>query len=73
MHETLQCIVGTAIVDPNFREELLSRPTGALGGFDLTPEEWIAVTSIRADSIQTFARELDGWIREKAGGAGAIA
>ena len=39
MYETLQSIVGTAIVDARFRQELLTRPSSALKGFDLPPEQ----------------------------------
>jgi len=74
MHETLQCIVGTAIVDSRFRQELLAQPASALRGFELTPEEREAVGAIRASTIQGFAQELHGWIsrdRSKVASLGA--
>lgn len=65
MYENLQTIVGTAIVDANFRRRLLDRPSEAVRGFDLTSEEREAVCSIRAKTFQAFARELDNWINKQ--------
>ncbi len=66
MHETLQHIVGAAIVDAKFRQALLSRSAAALSGFPLTFEEREAISAIRADSMQDFAQELPGWISRDA-------
>lgn len=73
MYETLQCIVGTAIVDARFRQELLTRPSSALKGFDLPPEQRDAIGAIRADTIQGFARQLHGWIYRDAAMRGTLA
>ena len=56
--DTVQSIVGTAIVDSGFRRILVERTEDALDRFHLTPEEAAAISSIRADSFQGFAREL---------------
>lgn len=61
-HESLQAIVGTAIVDSSFRHSLLSRSPEVLRPFELTPEENAAVQHINARTMEGFARELHGWI-----------
>jgi hypothetical protein len=61
-YETLQDIVGTALVDSRFRQELLSQPSSAVTRFELTHEEREAIVSIRETTMHGFARELQGWI-----------
>lgn len=60
--ESLQAIVGTALVDRKFREALLSSPQLATCEFDLSEAETQAVLSIRAGSLEEFAAALDRWI-----------
>jgi hypothetical protein len=61
-YETLQAIVGTALVDSTFRRGLLDKSPDALSRFELTPEESAAIESIKARTFQGFAKELHGWI-----------
>jgi hypothetical protein len=61
-YETLQAIVGTALVDSTFRRSLLDKAPDALSRFELTPEESAAIASIKARTFQGFAKELHGWI-----------
>jgi hypothetical protein len=61
-YETLQAIVGTAIVDSRFRRNLLSGSQEALSGFRLTAEETAALCSIRAKTFHGFATQLHDWI-----------
>ena len=58
-----QALVGTALVDPEFGEELLNgkRP-GLLAQFDLTDDEREAILSVEAGSIQQFAVGLYEWL-----------
>jgi len=64
-HETLQAIIGTAIVDSTFRRSLLSRAPGVLSSFELTAEESEIVHRIQADTLQGFAREIQDWLNQK--------
>lgn len=59
----LQALIGTALVDREFCEELLNgkRPT-LLAEFDLSDEEREVVLTIETDSIQEFAIGLYEWI-----------
>ena len=61
-HQALQTIVGTAIIDQEFRQALLSSSERAVAGFDLTPEEFLVVTAIKVQTFEEFAEELDRWI-----------
>ncbi len=71
MHEALQHVVGTAIVDARFRQQLLDRSTSALNSFGLTGEEWDAIHGVQARTMQGFARELQRWILQNATPQGA--
>ncbi len=59
----LQALIGTALVDREFCEELLNgkRPT-LLAEFDLNDEEREVVLTIETDSIREFAIGLYEWI-----------
>jgi hypothetical protein len=61
--ESLQAIVGTAILDKQFLHDLLnSRREQAISKFELTPEERRVLGAIRAETIEQFAYQLDDWI-----------
>lgn len=64
-YETLQAVVGTAIVDSRFRRSLLAKKTDALQGFELTKEESAAIAQSEATTIQGFAQDLHGWITRR--------
>ena len=59
----LKALVGTALVDREFGEELLRGGRVALlTEFDLTNEEREAVLSIEADTVVEFATRLCEWL-----------
>ena len=66
--EGAQAVFGAAIVDVTFRSALLDCPAKAIEGFDLTNEEFRALTSIRASTIQQFAAKFERWRLAKAVG-----
>ncbi len=62
-YESLQAVVGTAVIDPGFRKALLNGSRQhVIMSFNLTREETAAVMAIRADSLEQFAGQLDQWI-----------
>jgi hypothetical protein len=65
-HEMLQAMVGMAIVDPDFRRQLVERSGRALNEFRLSNDESTAVRSIEANSFQDFASQLHNWISRDA-------
>jgi hypothetical protein len=59
----LQTLVGTALTDPKFCNDLLNgRRHTLLAKFDLTDEEQEVVLVIEAESIQEFAAHLCEWL-----------
>ena len=74
MHEELQSVVGRALVDPTYCAGLLnSHRAECLAEFDLKAEERAAASAIQADDIQSFALQLDRWIRDGHARASLIA
>ena len=67
-YESLQAVVGTAVIDSSFRKALLNGSRRrVIATFDLTHEEVDVVMGIRADSLEQFAGELDQWISRAQG------
>ena len=62
-YESLQAVIGTAVVDSAFRKALLNGSRSrVIQPFNLSKEETSAVMAIRADSLEQFAKQLDQWI-----------
>ena len=62
-HRALQSLVGRAIVDRSFRDQLLNgNRDEVLADFNLADDELSAIRSIDAHSLETFAGELDDWL-----------
>jgi hypothetical protein len=67
-YESLQAVVGTAVIDSGFRKALLNGSRQrVIQQFGLTNEETRAVMEIRADSLEQFAGQLDRWISQMQG------
>lgn len=68
MHRTLQNLMGRAIIDKVFQNELLNGGREqTIAEFELTDAEKEAVTSIEAKSFEEFAGRLHGWIEASNG------
>ncbi len=62
-YESLQAVIGNAVVDSEFRKGLLNGSRfRIISKFNLTPEETSAVMGIHADSLEHFAGQLDQWM-----------
>ena len=65
-YESLQALIGTAVVDPDFRKALLNGSRShAVKSLALSHEELDAVMAIRAETLEQFAGQLDQWIMKK--------
>lgn len=63
IHRALQYLIGRAIVDKSFREQLLDGSRQQLlAEFDLTDDERLAIESIEASTLEEFACRLHRWI-----------
>jgi acyl-CoA hydrolase len=60
-------IIGRAVVDPSFREQLIADARTACAGYDLTDEELEALEKLDAESLQAFAGKLDPRLTKSAG------
>lgn len=67
-HRALQDLIGRAIVDRDFRDQLLNGDREqAIADFDLTDDEKNAIRSIETHSFVALAGELDNWIEVRTG------
>jgi hypothetical protein len=61
----LQRIVAEAIYDESFRNRLFNGDRReVIAQFDLTQDEQDVILAIEADTLEGFARELLGWMRQ---------
>jgi hypothetical protein len=66
MSPALEDVVGSAIIDRDFRVGLLNgKRARLLSQFDLSPEEHQVLMDIRAESLESFARQLYGWVESQ--------
>jgi hypothetical protein len=64
----LQVMVATALIDAEFCRRLLNGQRHiVVNEFDLTEEERAFVQTIKANSIQEFAAQLDEWLQTQEG------
>ncbi len=69
--EAVERVLGRALTDATFRQQLIDNAYTACAGYDLTEEELAALDALDAESMQTFAGTLDARI-SKTGGRGFI-
>jgi hypothetical protein len=65
-YDALQAVIGTAVIDADFRKALLNGARrGVVSSFKLNSDELDVVMSIRADTLEQFAGQLDQWIMKQ--------
>jgi len=57
--EGVQMIIGRAIMDPEFREQLKTDPDSVFATRNITPEEAEALKAMDWDSLEPASRDLD--------------
>jgi hypothetical protein len=57
--EAVQAVIGKAVTDSKFREELFAHPDQALSGYELTEAEIAALRNVDAETMESFAGTLD--------------
>ncbi|MBI3944262.1 MAG: hypothetical protein HY326_14685 [Chloroflexi bacterium] len=60
--ETLQAIIGTAVIDSDFCQQLLVDPIRILNRFDLTYAERMVICRAQAQTLEDLAEALDSWL-----------
>lgn len=66
--ESLQRIIGRAVMEPEYREKLFNDPEAALEGYELSEKEKTALKSMERETFDEVASELEERI-SRAGGA----
>ncbi|HEX9016276.1 MAG TPA: Franean1_4349 family RiPP [Chloroflexota bacterium] len=61
-HANLEKLIGTALVDGEFRSNLLDSPVAAATGFELTREEMEVLKSAHASTLEELADFIYSWI-----------
>lgn len=65
-NESLQAIVGTALIDKDFRRAMLNGSRAiVIKQFDLSVDEREMLMSIEANTLEQFAWHLHKWIVER--------
>jgi hypothetical protein len=57
--EVVQQIIGRAVTDAEFRNNLFADPDKALEGYDLTEQEIAGLKTLDAETMDTMAGNLD--------------
>ena len=57
--QAIEAVIGKAVMENEFREVLFANPDEALAGYELTDEETVALKSIDAETLESFAGALD--------------
>jgi hypothetical protein len=65
--EAVQQVIGRAITDAQFRQQLIDNARAACQGYDLTDEELDALEALDAESMKAFAGTLDSRLSKSAG------
>jgi len=57
--EAVQAVIGKAVTDSKFREQLFASPDEALSGYELTEAEIAALKTIDSEGMEALAGSLD--------------
>lgn len=65
--EVVQQIIGRAVTDAEFRQQLIDNARAACAGYDLSTEELDALEALDSESLKSFAGTLDTRLSKSAG------
>jgi hypothetical protein len=65
--EVVQQVIGRAITDAEFRQQLIDNARAACAGYDLSEDEIAALEALDQDSLKAFAGTLDARLSKSAG------
>ena len=61
---TIHQLIGRALTEPSFREQLLLQPQVAVREFPLSETEQAYISSLRAVNLEEFSQKLSEWLHE---------
>jgi hypothetical protein len=70
--EHLQQIVGRAVLDPNFREELFTNPDSAIKPYNLSKDEIQFLKNFNRVKLDDLAKDVEGVISKLGLGIGGL-
>jgi len=62
LHSNLERLIGTALIDQEFRSALLTSPTAAARGFGLSEDELGDLGSVHVETLEELAAHVHAWI-----------
>ncbi len=65
--EAVQQVIGRAITDAEFRQQLIDNARAACAGYDLSEDELDALEALDQESLKAFAGTLDPRLSKSAG------
>jgi hypothetical protein len=65
--QVVQQIIGRAITDAEFRQQLIDNARAACAGYELTDDELDALEALDQESMKAFAGKLDARLSKSAG------
>jgi acyl-CoA hydrolase len=65
--EAVQQIIGRAVTDPEFRQQLIDDARSACQGYELTDDELNALEALDQESMRAFAGTLDARLSKSLG------
>ncbi len=60
--QTVEAVIGKAIMDAEFRKALIADPEKALAGYDLTEQEKAALKALDSETLDSMGSSLDARI-----------
>ena len=65
--QVVQQIIGRAITDAEFRQQLIDNARAACAGYELSDDELDALEALDQESMKAFAGKLDARLSKSAG------
>ena len=69
--EIMECVIGKAVLEAEFRDALLANPDQALAAFDLSEAEKSSLKRMDSETLEALARALSVPAYEKDAKAGS--
>ncbi len=57
--ESVECVIGKAILDEEFRNQLFADPEQALAAFKLTPDEKSSIRRVDSETLELLIKILN--------------
>jgi hypothetical protein len=59
LHRRISLTIWRALAEPRFARLLLADPASAIGDIRCTPQQWLQVANIQAQTVEDFARQAE--------------